>query len=177
MRKEGLVASADKRDRRPTKKELWQLSRYFYTKKTPYLHIMFFSIFSSRLLSETCKLEWKDIDHEKKLYLIRDIKTPNKKQLNLWAKIPKSAYKVIMRQPQTNTRVFPYNTKTISSTFTRACKVLGIEDLHFHDLRREAVSRMFEHGLSIQHVQKVSLHQSWSSLAVYTNLLPEDVDI
>ena len=87
MRKEGLVASADKRDRRPTKKELWQLSRYFYTKKTPYLHIMFFSIFSSRRLSETCKLEWKDIDHEKKLYLIRDIKTPNKKQLNLWAKI------------------------------------------------------------------------------------------
>lgn len=177
MRQEGLIASADKRDRLPARNELWQLSRYFYNKKAPYLHIMWFSIYSARRLSETCSLEWKDINHDKRLYLIRDMKTPGKKELNLWAKIPRGAYKIIMKQPQSNSKVFPYKPKTVSSSFTRACKILGIDNLHFHDLRHEAVSRFFKRGLTIQEVQKVSLHQSWSSLAIYTNLAPEDVDV
>jgi integrase len=48
--------------------------------------------------------------------------------------------------PKVGDRVFPYTTDAICAAFTRACRVLGIEDLHFHDLRHEGVSRLFEIG-------------------------------
>ena len=40
----------------------------------------------------------------------------------------------------------------------RACKMLGIKDLHFHDLRHEATSRLFERGFSIVQAQQITLH-------------------
>ena len=54
--------------------------------------------------------------------------------------------------PRRDDRIFPYSTDAISAAFTRACKVLGIEDLHFHDLRHEGVSRLFEMGWTIPQV-------------------------
>jgi integrase len=176
MRKEGMIAGSDKRSRRPTSGELWALSRYFYG-RGPYLHIFWFALFSSRRLSEICSLRWDDINHEHRTILVRNMKTPAKKELTLRAKLPRSAYKLIMRQPRNGALIFPYNTKTISCHFTKTCKILGIDDLHFHDARHHAVSSFFEKGLSIQEVCKISLHQSWSNLKIYTNLRPEDIDI
>ena len=177
MRKEGLIANSDKRDRRPTKEELWKLSRYFNTKKSPYLHIMWFAIFSARRLSEICKIQWGDINENNHTILIRDMKSPNKKTLNLRGKIPLPAYKLIMRQPKTSDYIFPYNPRTISTMFSRSCKILGIEDLHFHDLRREACSRLASQGLAIDEIAMISLHQDWKSLQVYHKPDPGNLDI
>ena len=63
----------------------------------------------------------------------------------------------------------------MGSAFTRACRLLGIEGLHFHDLRREATSRLFERGYSIQEVSQFTLHDSWATLKRYTHLRPEQV--
>jgi Phage integrase family. len=176
LRKEGMIAKPEQRDRLPTNDELWLLSRHFRTKKH-YLHIMWFAIFSARRLSEITKLQWKDINHKNRSIMVRDMKTPNKAELNLRAKLPRSAYKIIMRQPKKGDLIFPFNPKSISTAFTRACKVLGIDDLHFHDLRHEAVTRLFLAGLNVPQVQKVSLHQTWASLSIYTNLISDDIDI
>ena len=51
-------------------------------------------------------------------------------------------------------------------------KILGIEDLHFHDLRREGASRLAEDGATIPEIQQVSLHESWSSLEIYVRMPP-----
>lgn len=40
----------------------------------------------------------------------------------------------------------------MSASFTRACPLLGIEDLYFHDLRYEGVSRLFEMDWDIPRV-------------------------
>jgi integrase len=179
MRKEGLIASSDKRTRRPTNEELWKLSRALSTKGwgAPYLHIMWFAIFSARRLSEICKLRWSDINHENRTILVRDMKTPNKKPLNLRAKLPIPAYKLIIRQPKTHDRIFPYQPKTISAIFTKTCRQLAINDLHFHDLRREACSRLAERGFGVDDIAMISLHQSWNSLRVYHEPDPGKLDI
>jgi integrase len=177
MRKEGMIASSDTRSRRPTNSEIWKLSRFLATKKSPYLHIMWFAIFSARRLSEICKLRWEDINHENRTVMVRDLKTPKKKSLSLRAKLPKSAYKLIMRQNKTGDRIFPYEAKTVSTSFTRATRQLNIIDLHFHDLRREACSRLAENGLSIDEIAMISLHQDWSCLKVYHNPDPGKLDI
>jgi integrase len=51
----------------------------------------------------------------------------------------------------------------------------GIVDLHFHDLRHEAVSRLVEAGLSDQEVSAISGHKSMQMLKRYTHLRAEDL--
>ncbi|MDA0341679.1 MAG: tyrosine-type recombinase/integrase [Proteobacteria bacterium] len=51
----------------------------------------------------------------------------------------------------------------------------GIEDLHFHDLRHEAISRFFEMGLSVPEVALISGHRDPRMLFRYTHLRAEDV--
>lgn len=56
----------------------------------------------------------------------------------------------------------------ISQRFIEARKHAKIEGLRFHDLRREAVSHLFELGLQLPEVAAISGHKTWSQLAVYT---------
>jgi integrase len=72
-------------------------------------------------------------------------------------------------------RIFPYASTTIGAAFYRATHLLGIPDLHFHDLRHEAVSRLFERGYAIHEVALFSLHQNWHTLQRYTHLKAEDL--
>jgi len=51
----------------------------------------------------------------------------------------------------------------------------GLRDLHFHDLRHEAVSRLVEAGLSDQEVSAISGHKSMQMLKRYTHLRAEDL--
>ena len=60
--------------------------------------------------------------------------------------------------------------------FSKTCKRLYIEDLHLHDMRHESISRLFEKELNIADVSQISLHQSWTSLKIYTNLKPEETE-
>ncbi len=64
----------------------------------------------------------------------------------------------------------PLNLKSIGKEFREACKILGIEDLHFHDLRHEGCRRLVEQSFTIPEIQKVSLHDSWSSLQRYVSV-------
>jgi integrase len=57
----------------------------------------------------------------------------------------------------------------------RAVRRLGLEDLRFHDLRHEAVSRFFEMGLSVPEVALISGHRDPRMLFRYTHLRPEDL--
>jgi integrase len=54
-------------------------------------------------------------------------------------------------------------------------KKLGLTNLHFHDLRHEAVSRLVEAGLSDQEVASISGHKSMQVLKRYTHLRAEDL--
>ena len=82
---------------------------------------------------------------------------------------------IVHAQPKYSRYVFPYNPKSVSEAFTSACRILGIEDLRFHDLRHEAISRLFELGYDIHEVAQFSLHSSWEDLKRYTHLRPENL--
>ena len=51
----------------------------------------------------------------------------------------------------------------------RILKVADIEDLHFHDLRHEAVSRFFEMGLTVPEVASISGHRDTRMLLRYAH--------
>lgn len=58
---------------------------------------------------------------------------------------------------------------SVSQAFRRACISSGINDLHFHDLRHEAISRMFEIGLTVPEVAAISGHGDFRMLARYAH--------
>lgn len=67
--------------------------------------------------------------------------------------------------------VFQYTSDGFKSAWRAMIKRLGIQDLHFHDLRHEAVSRLFELGtLDMMEVATISGHKSMQMLKRYTHL-------
>lgn len=57
----------------------------------------------------------------------------------------------------------------------RLRKRVGLNELHFHDLRHEAISRFFELGLSLPEVALISGHREPRMLMRYTHLKAENV--
>lgn len=173
----GVTAKGKSRDRRPTLAELDLLMTHFEDRRArraeniPLARVVAFAIFSTRRLDEITRIAWADLDEAGSRMMVRDMKNPGEKIGNdVWCDLPAPALKIILATPRTAAQIFPYNPKTISSLFTRACKFLEIVDLHFHDLRHEGVSRLFEMGLNIPHVAAVSGHRTWNSLKRYTHL-------
>ncbi|MFC5085515.1 tyrosine-type recombinase/integrase [Microvirga arabica] len=52
---------------------------------------------------------------------------------------------------------------------------MEILDLHFHDLRHDGASRLFEAGYSIEQVALVTGHRDWNMLRRYTQLRAENL--
>jgi integrase len=71
--------------------------------------------------------------------------------------------------------VFPMTGNSVRSAFERLVSVLGIQDLRFHDLRHEAISRLFEKGLNPIEVAAISGHRELKMLQRYTHLRATDL--
>jgi integrase len=132
---------------------------------------------------EICRLTWRDVDTATRTVIIRDRKDPRTKSGN-HQRVPLlnatgiDAWQLLQEQAKASgnrDRVFPYNGRSVGTAFRRACRELGIDDLHFHDLRHEAASRLFEAGFAIEHVALVTGHRDWKMLKRYTHLRPEDL--
>ncbi|NVK20703.1 MAG: tyrosine-type recombinase/integrase [Methylocystaceae bacterium] len=50
-----------------------------------------------------------------------------------------------------------------------------MDDLRFHDLRHEGISRLFEKGSSVPEVALVSGHRDFRMLARYTHIKAENI--
>jgi integrase len=177
----GLTSKGGKRDRRPTLDELDKLMEHFGRIKAqrpasaPMQKIIAFAIFSTRRQEEITRILWADYekasgDHPARV-LVRDMKNPGDKRGNhVWCHLPPEAAAIIESMPRVDNRIFPVSTDAISAAFTRACQFLGIDDLRFHDLRHEGVSRLFEMGRNIPLAASVSGHRNWSSLQRYSHI-------
>lgn len=177
MQRLGLTAKSRQRDRRPALQELELLLNHFKIQRIkrqstlPMVEIVLFALFSTRRQEEITRIVWKDLDEDNAEVMVRDMKHPGEKVGNdVRVTLPAPALAVVLRQPRTRARIFPFKSASICAAFTRACKRLGIHDLRFHDLRHDGVSRLFEIGLTIPQAAAVSGHRSWASLKRYTHL-------
>ena len=104
-----------------------------------------FALFSTRRQEEITRIRWDDLDETRQAVLVRDMKNPGQKiGNNVWCHLPDEAWAILQSMPKVEKEIFPYNSRSVSASFTRACLFLEVEDLHFHDLRHEGVSRLFE---------------------------------
>ena len=83
------------------------------------------------------------------------------------------AFDIVMRQERKSEFIFPYNPRSVGAGFGEVCRKIGIDNLRYHDLRREGASRLFEAGFSIEEVAQVTGHRNLNTLwQVYTQLFP-----
>lgn len=172
-KKLGVTSKGRSRNRRPSLEELDLLMENFslpQRRGTVPMHIIVpFAIFSTRRQEEITRIAWAD--YEKSRVMVRDMKHPGDKIGNdTWCDLTPEASAIIESMPKVRKQIFPFNSESISAAFTRACQLLGIEDLRFHDLRHEGASLLIERGLQIPQAQKITGHRSWTSLQRYSHL-------
>lgn len=179
----GLVGKSHERDRRPTEKELKQILDYVETNERqiiPLARVIRFAIATTMRQEEITRLLWDDFSPDVPYVIIRQRKHPRDKATNdqtvpLVADTGYDAVALIKQQAARTSplgRIFPYNPRSIGAAFRRACRDLQIYDLHFHDLRHEGISRLFEADWDIPQVATVSGHKDWKMLQRYTHLRP-----
>ncbi|ENH4329971.1 MULTISPECIES: tyrosine-type recombinase/integrase [Klebsiella pneumoniae complex] len=181
LRNMGITGPSQRRSRRASATEVDRLYEVLKVKaETAYtgapLHQIFmFSILTCMRVGEVCRLLWEDVDDIQRSVIVRDRKDPRKKIGNhMLVPLLGDAWRILTMQPRVEDRVFPFNPKSITAMYRRVRDELGIEDLRYHDLRREGASRLFEAGFSIEEVAQVTGHRSLNILwQVYTELFPK----
>jgi len=178
LKRAGLTGNPEDRERRPSNEELELLLVHTQhnraLRRIRYHDIIRFAVDSCMRLDEICSLRWSDLDAKNGTIVVRLRKHPVNKTDQVVPLMGESQA-IIEAQPRTGEKIFPFNTDSVSNGFRRVCNHLGIENLHFHDLRHEGISRLFERGYQIQEVAIVSGHRDWKSLKRYVNLKASDL--
>lgn len=178
----GMIAPSRRRDRRVSDAEIKRLVKHFDAADTavPMSDIIEFCVATAMRISEVCRLRREDFDAKKKTVIVRDRKHPQDKWGNdqtvpLLNATGYDAFAIVKRQPKRGERIFKANEKTVGTYFTRAVTELKLGDLHLHDLRHEAISRLFAAGYRIEQVALVSGHRDWAMLKRYTHVRAEEL--
>ena len=130
-----------------------------------------FAIETGMRRSEILSLRWENISDQQRIASLPDTKNGSKRDVPLTLK----ASKVIASLKAQKDYVFPTSDYAVRHAWDRLVRRAGIEDLRFHDLRHEAVSRFFEMGLSVPEVALISGHKDFRMLARYTHITAENV--
>jgi len=130
---------------------------------------------------EILSLYWKHIDLINNTAYLPDTKNSEPRTVPLSTR----AIKILNALPRSiSGKVFSTTDEAIRLGFYRSCKRAKsadmkknepIEGLRFHDLRHEAVSRLFEKGLHPMEVAAISGHKTLQMLKRYTHLKAEDL--
>lgn len=141
-----------------------------------YQRIVRFALSTAMRRGEILGLQWKHVDTGERVAVLPLTKNGEARRVPL----SPEALAVLREQAAEKTqtidgRVFALPAITLDSAWRRACARAGVEDLHFHDLRREAVTRLLERGFSVAEAAAVSGHKTWGMLRRYTALKAEDL--
>ena len=145
-----------KRERRLREGELARLLAAAESSRNPFLvPIILFALVTGMRRGEILAVKWSDIDWAANCLLIPSSKNGHSRIIPL---IPE-AVSVLDRLPRNGDLVFPLQANALRLAWQRLRNRASLNDLHFHDLRHEAISRFFEAGLSTAEVALISGHR------------------
>ncbi len=179
LKRKRLVGSSGRRTQMPTPEQTAAILAYLRGTRTDpkVIEVIDFQDKGARRISETCRLMWGDL--EGMTILVRDMKHPQMKTGHTKRlAIPEDAYAVIARQPRESTnpqeRIFKVSVQAVKAAYTRACQHLSF-DLHLHDSRRAALTKIIASGKTIAQAMQVSGHTNPTMLlGRYSGLTAQD---
>lgn len=125
---------------------------------------------------ELINMEWRHIDFDARTVFIPVTKNGHSRTIPLTSEAITILQEVRnLQQPDFQFVFAGLTGNAADHAWGRLMKRANIDDLHFHDLRHEAISRFFERGLSVPEVALISGHRDYRMLFRYTHLKAEDV--
>lgn len=157
------------RDRRLTPREERLILRYCNEHSTAELYsIVVIALATAMRQGEILGLLWENVNLRTGIAHLPDTKNGSKRDVPLNMKA-RAAFTRLGVKPKG--RVFGYTANGLKSAWRIMTQRLKIEDLHFHDCRHEAASRMFElNRLDIMEIAAITGHKSLAMLKRYTHL-------
>lgn len=123
-------------------------------------------------VGELLAIEWDDLRPDERAVVIRSRKHPDstiKAHNDYLVPLPVvggvDTFALVADRPRYLDRPFPFARPTVSSSFWVAAKACAMTDLHLHDLRAGAISRLLAAGVPVPVVAHMSGHRNWKVLA------------
>ena len=182
LKHRGLETRSREREREPTDDELCRLYAHWEGRPRQKIDMPLlcrFALTTGMRQDEICRLQVEDVDRAAKTVVIRDRKDPRNKAGNhQTVPLLPDAWAIVepLLGDRAEGQLFNgVRAASVSAAFTRACAELGIDNLHFHDLRHRATAQFFRMGLDIPRVALLTGHKTWAMLRRYTDIKPADV--
>lgn len=131
------------------------------------LPIMELALETSMRLGEIVSLEWQHVSLSHRIVTLPMTKNGKERTVPL----SQAATGILQGlSPMPYGRVFCTTTEAVKRAWIRLTRRATINDLHFHDLRHEAISRLVERGFDLHEVMMFSGHTDHRMLLRYTHL-------
>lgn len=164
------------RTRRLSEEEFKAIQEAAETTRNPHIMPMIrFAIATGMRRGEILRIQWTDIDQAAKTLHIEVTKNGHARTIPLSSHALAALNEVRGWANKGEKRAFPLSENAFKLAWQRLRNRTGIHDLHFHDLRHEAISRFVERGLSVPEVALISGHRDYRMLFRYTHLKPESL--
>lgn len=139
--------------------------------------IINFALVTAARAQEILMAKWSDINESRRVWNIpaENSKTGVARQIPLGKRALEIFVKMKALRKEGEPRVFWQwsNSNTLSKAWRRLCHRAKVDDLKFHDLRHESVSRLFEKTtLSDAEIMSITGHTSAKILLGYAHLRP-----
>ena len=165
-------SSTQGRDRILNNEELTRLYIQLELISPWYKPLVEFALETAMRRGELMSLFWVNINFEKSVAFLPLTKNGDSRYVPLSIK----AIRILKSLPRDiEGRVFPLNKGTVSILFLRASRRAKIEDIHFHDLRHMAITRLASVFSNPMELASISGHKSLSMLKRYTHFKAEDL--
>ena len=137
-----------------------------------YKPLVEFAIETAMRRGELLSLLWANVSFEKSIAFLPLTKNGDSRYIPLSLK----AIRILKLLPRDiEGRVFPLNKQTVSILFLRAARRAEVLDIHFHDLRHMAITRLASKFSNPIEIAAISGHKSLSMLKRYTHIKAEDL--
>lgn len=126
---------------------------------------------------ELFKLRWRDVSFKDGMIIVQatNTKTEKTRIIGMTRRVREELSKLWEISPKDENLIVFGITNTIKKSWKSACIEAGIENLHFHDLRHTATTRLIRANVPQSEAMKITGHTQLKTFQRYMNLTNESV--
>jgi integrase len=144
--------------------------------RTPLLkELIVLAIETGMRRGELLGLQWQHVNFAKRVAHLPLTKNGDSRDVPLSTRATAILVALAKHKQPNADLVFPMSGNSVRLAFEHLRVRAKLADFHFHDLRHEAITRLFERGLNIAEVSAISGHKELRMLQRYTHLRAADL--
>ena len=142
--------------------------------RSPYMRdLIILAVETAMRRGELLGLTWSNVDLDRRIAHLPMTKNGEIRDVPLSGRALDTL--LMLKATSTTDRVFEISGNAVRLCWEHLRVRAGCPDLHFHDLRHEAVTRLFEKGFNVIEVATISGHKELRMLGRYTHLRADDL--